>query len=216
MNPTPTPTPARPCRDTTGDRSLKGLAQALRELAGDGPVLIRENWRLGVAGLAALAVLGLVGWLGWLLIAAFVDGLHAGGDTLDGWLRHAAIVHAVNDPVRSWMDTHTTGLPIGGHDLWLVWLTALSTIWPAAVFGSTYARAAWALLGAMTAAAAYAGAGHAGPAAAGLTALLWLLLSLPVYSRLMAGSTFEQLARDRDRRRAARNRPSTRTSSKEY
>jgi hypothetical protein len=214
VNPSTTPT-TQP--DDAGDRSLKGLAKALREAAGDGPVLVRENWRLGVAGLAVLAVLAVIVWLAWLLIAGFVRGLHSGGDTISGWLQHAAVVHAVNDPVRSWMDTHTAGLPVTGHDLWLVWLTALTTIWPAALFGSTYARTAWALLGAMTGAAAYAGAPHGtGVTAAALTAVLWLLLSLPVYSRFMSGSAFEQLARDRDRRRAARNRPSTRTSSKEY
>jgi hypothetical protein len=204
---TPTPTPTPPGEDT-GDRSVKGLVQALREVAGDGPVLVRENWRLGVAGLAAAVVLVLI-------LALAAQGLHTGVETISGWLQHGTIVHAVNDPVRSWMDTHTAGLPVTGGDLWLVWLTALTTIYPAALLGSTYARAAWALLAAMTSAAAYAGAPHGtGVAAAALTVLLWLLLSLPVYSRRRTGTSFEQLTRDRARRRATRTTAAT-TASEE-
>ncbi|SNY72935.1 hypothetical protein [Paractinoplanes atraurantiacus] len=198
MNPSITTPPETDTDDGPGRQSL---LQALREAAGDRPLLARENWRLGVAGLAALAVLLVVLRLTWLLIAAFVDGLHAGGGTLGGWLQqHATIVQAVNDPVRSWLDSNTAGLPVTGGDLWLVWLTALSTIWPAALARSLYARIAWAALGALTAAVAYAGAPPgAGMAAAGLTGLLWLLLSLPVYGRLLPGKS---LPRNRKRRAA--------------
>jgi hypothetical protein len=71
--------------------------------------------------------------------------------------------------------------------------------------GSRYARIGWAAIGALTAAAAYSGAaGRTGPAAAGATAAVWLLLSLPVYARAKRVSVLEQIAFDLQQRRQAR------------
>ncbi|GGL17783.1 hypothetical protein [Mangrovihabitans endophyticus] len=173
---------------------------------------LREDGLLVVIALIVLAVVAATLWLAWVILSAFFSALGtiagAAGDGLSnlvGWLAHGPITHAINDPVRGFLDAHTTGLPASGHDLWITWLATAGVLYLMGMAGSGYARIGWAVIGALTAAAAYFGAAAAtGPAAAGLTAAVWLLLSLPVYARAKRASVLEQIALDLQQRREAR------------
>lgn len=147
-------------------------------------VFLRENWLLGVAGLTAATVLGLLAWGLWALITALISG--ATGDAARGlatWITDGPITRSISEPMRTWLDSNTAGLPATGRDAWITWLVTVCVLYAAAVTGSTYARIGWAIIGALTAAAVHAGAPEGtGLAAAGLTAAVWLLLSLPAYT----------------------------------
>ncbi|WP_019899963.1 hypothetical protein [Salinispora arenicola] len=151
---------------------------------------VREHWLLGVAALVALAATSGLLWLLWLIITGLASALGAAGGaivdtapTIGAWITDGPITHSISDPMRTWLDGTTTGLPATGRDLWIVWLVTLAVLYAAALTGSTYARIGWAAIGALTAAAVHAGAPEGtGPAAAGLTAAVWLLLSLPAYT----------------------------------
>jgi hypothetical protein len=193
--------------------------QALAELPGwlraDRTLLfIRNYWLFGVVLLAALATLGTLLWLVWALFSALGSGIVAAGDGLGRfgtWLAHGPVTHAISDPVRAFLDARTAGLPATGRDLWIVWLVAVGVLYLGALLGSTYARIGWAAIGALSAAAAYFGApAGAGPAAAGLTVTVWLLLSLLAYARAKSASVLDQLVHDLAARRAARARAVTR------
>jgi len=193
--------------------------QALAELPGflrdnRGLLFIRDYWLFGMFVLAALATLGTLLWLVWAILSALGSGIAAAGDGLDRlgtWITDGPVTHAISDPVRGFLDAHTAGLPATGHDLWIVWLVAAGVLYVAALAGSTYARIGWATIGALSAAAAYFGApAGSGPAAAGLTVTVWLLLSLPVYARAKSASVLEQIALALAARRAARERAATR------
>jgi hypothetical protein len=177
-------------------------------------LFIRDNWPLGVAALLALAVTGGLLWLLWIVIAGLLSGLGAAataaGDAapaLGSWITDGPITRSISDPVRAYLDAHTTGLPAGGRDAWIAWLVAAGVLYAAAVTGSTYARIGWAAIGALTATTAYLGAPTGtGPAAAGLTAAVWLTLSLPAYAttrRISLGDALDHLTDRRARRTAA-------------
>lgn len=153
------------------------------EMAGD-TLLRRQNWPLGVAALLVVVVSTVLLWLAGAFVLALVDAAAAGGRHSGLWLRDDGLTRIVTDPVRAWLDAHTAGLPATGAELGLAWLVIAAVLYLAALGGSMYARIAWALTGAATIAAAYTGAPATGAAAAaGTTAALWLLLSLPVYRR---------------------------------
>ncbi|MFI5837731.1 hypothetical protein ACIA5A_29040 [Micromonospora sp. NPDC051300] len=174
---------------------------------------LRDTWPLGVAALIALAVIGGLLWLLWIAVAGLLAGAGAAatavgdaGPALGGWITDGPITRSISDPVRAYLDAHTTGLPAGGRDAWIAWLVAVCVLYAAAVTGSTYGRIGWAAIGALTGTAAYLGApAGAGPAAAGLTALVWLTLSLLAYtatSRVSLGDVLEHLTDRRARRTA--------------
>jgi hypothetical protein len=173
---------------------------------------LREDGLLVVIALVVLAVVAATLWLAWVILTGIISALGAGagaaGDGLTrlaGWLAHGPITHAINDPVRGFLDAHTAGLPASGHDLWITWLATAGVLYLMGLAGSRYARIGWAVIGALTGAAAYFGAATGtGPAAAGLTAAVWLLLSLPVYARAKRASVLEQIALDLQQRRQAR------------
>ena len=144
----------------------------------------RENWPLAAtaAGVTAVAVLAV-----WL-IAAFVGGLAdavtAGGRNTATVLQTDSVLRTASGSITAWLDTHSAGLPATGTDLAMAWLGITLVLWVAAIGGSVYARLAWTLTGAAAIAAAYTGvAATAAAVAAGTTAAIWLLLSLPVYRR---------------------------------
>ena len=210
-----TPTPGQPhltLADTpTGDTTD---ASRQRQAGVRLPAFVRDNWPLAVFALATLSVLGGLLWLIWVILAALARALGSGASAasdslsrLGGWLAGGPITHAISDPVRAFLDAHTAGLPATGGDLWITWLVTAGVLYAMGLAGSRYARIGWAGIGALTAAAAYFGApAGTGPAAAGVTAAVWLLLSLPVYARARRTSVLEQIALDLAARRAVRER----------
>ncbi|MFF0256896.1 hypothetical protein ACFYPW_30910 [Micromonospora zamorensis] len=166
-------------------------------------LFVRDNWPLGVFALAALALLSVLLWAIWVIVTKLVDVADAGLGAAGAWITDGPITHSISDPIRAYLDTHTAGLPATARDLWIMWLVAAGALYLGALFGSTYARIGWAAIGALTGVAVYAGApAGTGPAAAGLTAVVWLTLSLLAYagrSTLTVGDILPSLANRRDR-----------------
>ncbi|MEV0005895.1 hypothetical protein AB0H28_26920 [Micromonospora sp. NPDC050980] len=166
---------------------------------------LRDNWLLAVAALTALAVLAVLLWGIWTFVTAIIGAIDAGLGAAGTWVTGGPITHSISDPMRAYLDAHAAGLPATGRDLWVTWLVAAGVLYLAALAGSTYARIGWAAIGALTAAAIYLGApAGTGPAATGLTAAVWLALSLPAYaatSRVSLGDALDSLT-DRRARRA--------------
>ena len=173
----------------TGDtRNADAPPARTRPLADASPAEIA-----GLLGGSAV-LLGAAAALGWLLYATVtglaamaVTGVHAGADAsrhLLDWLTHGPITGTIIGPVRAYLDTHASGLPATGHQLWITWLALTAILLLTAALGSTGARLGWTLLGALTTAMVYAGTPSHGQAlAAGLTAGLWALLSIPAFRR---------------------------------
>lgn len=193
-------------------RALRALAAWWRD--NRATLFLRDNWLLGVLALAALAVLGVLLWGIRVIVAALVDGvstvLDAAGEATRGigsWITDGPITHSISTPMRAYLDSHSAGLPATGRDLWITWLVVAGVLYAGALIGSTYARLGWAAIGALTAAGVYAGApAGTGPAAAGLTAAVWLTLSLPAYaglSRISLGDVLDSLTVRRARRTVA-------------
>jgi hypothetical protein len=209
--------------DTAGLAPWRRAAAAITTGADRTLRFLREDGLLIVIALAVLAVVAGALWLVWVILTGIISALGAGagaaGDgltRLGGWLAHGPITHAINDPVRGFLDAHTTGLPATGHDLWVTWLVTAGVLYLLGLAGSRYARIGWAAIGALTAAAAYFGAAAGtGPAAAGLTAAVWLLLSLPVYARAKRASVLEQIALDLKQHREARQDLAARRARRE-
>ncbi|MGC5334877.1 hypothetical protein [Micromonospora sp. DT62] len=165
---------------------------------------VREWWLIVVAALIALIVAGALLWLLWVVIAGLFTALGgivtAAGEavpTLGSWIADGPITGSISDPMRAYLDAHTTGLPATGRDAWIAWLVAVCVLYAAAVTGSTYGRIGWAAIGALTGVAVYVGApAGTGPAAAGLTAVVWLTLSLLAYASPIAGNAAAALVDD--------------------
>lgn len=173
------------------------------------------NWIIAVVLGVALALLAGLGWLLWTIITAIGHGIDATGDFISGavhtggdllsdlgrWIAHGPITHSISDPVHAWLDAHAAGLPATAGQLWTLWLVAISALFVAAFTGSTYGRIGWAAIGALTAYAVWHGTPTgARPVAVGVTAVVWLVLSLLTYTRRrrMNWSAIEQrMARDR-------------------
>ena len=210
-----TPTDDRTARGGRWRQAFDGLPAFIRD--NRGWLFIRENWLLGAFLLAAVTVLGLLLWLIWTILAAIVTTIGAGADAagdgltwLGAWITGGPVTTSISDPVRAYLDAHTAGLPATGRDLWIVWLVAVGALYAGALAGSTYARIGWATIGALSAVAAYFGAAAgSGPAAAGLTACVWLLLSLLAYARTRSTSVLEQIALDIAARRTASEHATT-------
>jgi hypothetical protein len=195
--------------DTAGLPLWRRTAAAITTGTDRTLTFLRDNGLLILIALVVLTAVAASMWLAWVILSAFFSALGVLGDAardglneLAGWLAHGPITHAINDPVRAFLDAHTAGLPATGHDLWITWLATAGVLYLIGLAGSRYARIGWAAIGALTAAAAYFGAAAGtGPAAAGLTAAVWLLLSLPVYARAKHASVLEQIALDLQQRR---------------
>ncbi|WP_433121964.1 hypothetical protein [Micromonospora sp. CA-246542] len=201
---------------TSGEQHLAPIDHITTSEAGEGrrwslatwwrdtaTVFVRDNWLLGVFALAALATLSVLLWTIWVIVTKLVNVADAGVDAAGAWITDGPITHSISDPLRAYLDTHSGGLPATGRDLWVMWLVAAGALYLGALFGSTYARIGWAAIGALTGVAVYAGApASTGPAAAGLTTLVWLTLSLLAYagrSNLTVGNILPSLAHRRDR-----------------
>ncbi|MEV0006358.1 hypothetical protein AB0H28_29315 [Micromonospora sp. NPDC050980] len=201
-----------PDTDASGRRGLAAWWRTSRAAR-----TVRDGWPIVVAALIALAVAGGLLWLLWVVIAGLLSGLGAAatavGDAapaLGSWITDGPITRSISDPVRSYLDAHTTGLPAGGRDAWIAWLVAVCALYAAAVSGSTYGRIGWAAIGVLTGVAVYAGApAGTGPAAAGLTAVVWLTLSLLAYAGPIAGSAVAAMVADLTE---SRQRATVRTS----
>jgi hypothetical protein len=199
---------ADPPQDTTDLPLWRRAAAALTGTVDRVLPFVRENWLFGAFLLGAVATLGTLLWLIWAILSAIGSGLAAAGTglgRLGRWIGDGPVTASISDPVRAYLDAHSAGLPATGRDLWLVWLVAVGVLYLGALAGSTYARIGWATIGVLTATAGYFGAAAgSGPAAAGLTVTVWLLLSLLAYARARSASVLEQLAHDLAERRAAR------------
>ncbi|MEV4826457.1 hypothetical protein [Micromonospora sp. NPDC049274] len=183
----------------TGEGRRRSLAAWWRD--NRTALFLRDNWLLGVVALAVLAVLSVLLWAIWVIVTKLVDVMDAGLDATGAWITDGPITHSISDPMRAYLDTHTGGLPATARDLWITWLIAVGVLYLGALTGSTYARIGWAAIGALTAAAVYLGApAGAGPTAAGLTAAVWLTLSLPAYAATSGPSLGDVLDSLTDRR----------------
>ena len=153
-----------------------------------------------IAGIGAVAavMLALAAGILWLLVTLvsglaglIADGGRAvgnhGGDLL-GWLTDGPITTTVTNPVRAYLDTHAGGLPATAGQLWTTWLITAGVLLLIASAGSPGARIGWTVFGALTTAMAYAGTTGDGQAlAAGVTAAVWALLSIPAFARRRGG-----------------------------
>lgn len=133
---------------------------------------------LSIAGLV-LAVAVIAGLIVPLL-AAIARFLVAAVDGGADWVRDWNLARLVLDPVRAYLDTHATGLPIGADTLWWTWTAAGAAFfllgWLAAAVA---ARIGWVLWGAATVAMVYATTtGPARTTTAGIAVLWWTVLSL--------------------------------------
>jgi hypothetical protein len=168
-----------------GEPGHRGLADWSRtEIAGIGAVAaVMLALAAGIIWLLVTLVTGLAGLL--------ADGSHsaadAGGDLL-GWLTDGPITTTVTNPVRAYLDTHAGGLPATAGQLWTAWLVLAGMLLLIAATGSTGARIGWTVIGALTAGMAYAGTtGHGQALAAGVTAAVWAVLSIPAFARRRRG-----------------------------
>ena len=163
------------------------------------------DWsRTEIVGIGAVAavLLILVTGVVWVLVklvtgigGLLADGGRAatsGGRDLAGWLTDGPITTTVTTPVRAYLDTHAAGLPATAGQLWTTWLVAAGVLLLLAATGSLGARIGWTVLGALTTAMVYAGTtGHGQALAAGLTAAVWALLSIPAFARRHRGGGTE-------------------------
>lgn len=177
--------PTMTTSDNPGDEQRQSLWGALHDSLDQAPLWSRGNWRLAVAAVVAVTVI--VGVTG-LLVSAAGSVLGAGSDVLSGWLTDNRTAASITNPLRAWLDAaHAGGVPATGGELWLLWIHTTAALWLAAVCGSVYARIGWALIGALSTAAVYAGSpAAAADVTAATTATTWLLLSLPAYNRAAA------------------------------
>jgi hypothetical protein len=182
-------------------RWIAAFARTVTVAVDRGLAWLRENWPLLAAAAVVVAAAALVAGvlrLAWLLLTAIGDALGAASDGLTSagrWLGDGPITRTIADPVRAWLDGHSAGLPATGGQLALLWAVVAAVLYLQALLGSRYARIGWAVVGAATTAAAYTGSHPAGAAgAAGVTAAVWLLLSLPAYAGSKPGALTRALA----------------------
>ena len=134
---------------------------------------------LAIAGIAALVLV-----VGGILVptvrglATFVMG---GAE----WVSSTAAADIVLQPVRRYLDSHATGLPVNADTLWWTWsATGLLLFVLSAFLRSTAARLGWVLFGAASTAMVYdAAAAPAQPVAAGVTVIWWVTLSFAALRR---------------------------------
>jgi len=159
----------------------------------------RDRGRAATAALvaAAAAAVLFVGWLlfalvnivaGWLGAAGRATGTGAGHatDLIDrvGHFVAGPLLHTITDPVHGYLHTHTAGLPITGGQAFTLWLVLAAITWArGSLTDALSARIGWAITGALTTTAVYAGTTGPGRAtAAAVTVAVWALLSVTVYT----------------------------------
>ena len=90
----------------------------------------------------------------------------------------------ITTPVRDYLTTHATGLPLTPEQLWWTWCGVGIAFFLIAVTGNIGARIGWTLYGAATTAIVLTTTPDpAGTTAAALTATTWAVLSIPAYRR---------------------------------
>ncbi|MFI7075540.1 hypothetical protein [Micromonospora sediminicola] len=144
-----------------------------------------SNWPplwlvLAVAGAGVGVVL--------MLIVPVVRGLlFAVGDSiaaLSGWAHEQAYAQVVLAPVRRYLDAHTDGLPIAAETLWWTWCATGIVLLAASVLRVVAARIGWILYAVATTAMVVSATPGAGRwTAAAISALWWVLLSIPAFGR---------------------------------
>lgn len=147
-----------------------------------------------ILGAIALA-LTLIGLLIWWVIAGIVgvvtgittaisdssaDAAKTSAHDLASW----SLTRTITEPVRTFIDQHSAGLPVGAGTLWLTWLISTGVLFLLAALGSRGARIGWTLVGAATTAMVYTATSPAGRlVAAGLTLTIWAVLSVIALNR---------------------------------
>jgi hypothetical protein len=118
------------------------------------------------------------------------------------------LARVVISPVREYLIEHSTGLPFTGRQLYVIWaFSGLLFFCLGAFTHSRGAYAGWMVFGVVTVAMVWART--SAPAewtAAGIAALTWSVLSVPVFSRLTSLSRSEKPYRRRIGSRAAEAR----------
>lgn len=153
-----------------------------------------DTWTIAgvLTVLAALAAGAL--WLSWLLITAIHSAVttagHAAGDAVQDllrWLGDGPIARTITGPVQTYIDSHAAGLPATAAQVRWGWLITGAVLLICASCGSRGARIGWALYGALTAAMVW-DASHVDnrDLAVAITAAVWSLLAVPVFTRTRA------------------------------
>jgi hypothetical protein len=139
------------------------------------------TWALPAASIAGLVV---VVALITGIIVPIVRGLAglgagaAGGGA--GWLHDWVATRIVLDPVRSYLTTHSAGLPISADTLWWTWCATGAALFLFAwLFRAVAARLGWIHYGAATAAMVWAtSTGPGRPITTAIAVLWWTAFSL--------------------------------------
>ncbi|MEU6205368.1 hypothetical protein ABZ814_17525 [Micromonospora musae] len=164
---------------------LAALARSMWQQARDRE---REGWPpWWLTLVAALVVAAVLGLLVVPLLRTLLRWAGARAADLAGWGHEYTYARIVLDPVRNYLTSHATGLPVDGTTLWWTWCLAGATLLVLSLFRSVGARIGWALYGASS--AAMVAIGTVGPGrwiAAGICCLWWSLLSIPALSRRRA------------------------------
>ncbi|GAA2532252.1 hypothetical protein [Pilimelia columellifera] len=159
----------------------------------------RDRGRAATAALitSATAAVVFAGWLIFALVNTVAGWLGAAGQATDAGAGHATdlldhlgqfvagpLLHTITDPVHSYLHTHTAGLPITGGQAFTLWLVLTAITWTrGSLTNALSARIGWAITGTLTTAAVYAGTTGPGQVtAAAITAAVWALLSVTVYT----------------------------------
>ncbi|WP_051901048.1 helix-turn-helix domain-containing protein [Streptomyces aureus] len=123
-----------------------------------------------------------------VVISAFLVLTSATGALLSALSSHAAkawngsgLTATVDQPVRTYLDAHTAGLPVTATTLHLVWVASGAGLLAFSFLTGTFgARLTWILWGAATTAMVWSGTPDpARPVAAGLALIAWGIASIP-------------------------------------
>lgn len=144
------------------------------------PVWALPTLIIGAAALVITLISGillpLIRWVAGFLSRSGADGM----DLLRDW----AAAQLVLDSVRRYLTSHAEGLPFTSSTLWWTWSAAGIALFLLASFRFIAGRVGWILFGAASVGMVWTTAPEPGhTTAAGITALWWIILSLPALRR---------------------------------
>ncbi len=174
------PQPRSELLDTVADWIAGARAGVRRVLTPGRPGRVAVGVAVALSGVAVLAVAAWALGVGLgHVFAPSVDTVAQAG--IHVWV--GAIDPLIVDPIAGWFATHTSGLPLGSALLVVLWVAAGAGLWLLALRRSMQARVLWPVWAAATAWCAHSGAGpELAAASAGAVGLVWLVVSLPVYT----------------------------------